>query len=53
MTEQPHKRLIDEQVKMILDRFVKKEISSRQAMELLETVTIKNDKCLYSNSKVS
>ena len=35
MTEQVHKRLIDEQVKMILDRFIRKELSSNQAMELL------------------
>jgi len=36
MTEQVHKRLIEEQVKMILERFVRKEISSEQAMGLLE-----------------
>ena len=35
MTEQVHKRLIDEQVKMILDRFMKKELQSEQAMGLL------------------
>ena len=36
MTEQIHKRLINEQVKMILDRYIKKELSSEQAMGLLE-----------------
>jgi hypothetical protein len=35
MTEQVHKRLIDEQVKMILDRFIRKELQSEQAMGLL------------------
>jgi transposase len=35
MTEQGHKRLIDEQVKMILDRFIRKELQSEQAMDLL------------------
>jgi len=35
MTEQVHKRLIDEQVKMILKRFIGKELSSEQAMGLL------------------
>ncbi len=35
MTEQVHKRLIDEQVKMILGRFIRGELSSEQAMELL------------------
>jgi len=35
MTEQVHKRLIDEQVKMILDRFIKNELSSEQAMDLM------------------
>lgn len=35
MTEQVHKRLIDEQVKMIVDRFIRKELSSGQAMQLL------------------
>lgn len=35
MTEQVHKRLIDEQVKMILDRFIRKELQSEQAMDLL------------------
>ena len=36
MTEQIHKRLIDEQVRIILDRYVKKEISALQAMNLLD-----------------
>lgn len=36
MTEQIHRRLINEQVKMILDRYIKKELSSEQAMGLLE-----------------
>ena len=36
MTEQIHKRLINEQVKTILDRYIKKELSSEQAMGLLE-----------------
>lgn len=35
MTEQVHKRLIDEQVKMILERFIRKELQSEQAMGLL------------------
>jgi len=35
MTEQVHKRLMDEQVKMILRRFIGKELSSEQAMGLL------------------
>ena len=35
MTEQVPKRLIDEQVKMILDRFIRKELQSEQAMDLL------------------
>jgi transposase len=35
MTEQVHKRLIEEQVKMILERFIRREISSEQAMDLL------------------
>ena len=35
MTEHVHKRLIEEQVKMILERFIQKEISSGQAMDLL------------------
>jgi hypothetical protein len=35
MTEQVHTRLIDEQVKMILDRFIRKELQSEQAMGLL------------------
>ncbi len=35
MTEQVHKRMIDEQVKMILKRFIGKELSSEQAMSLL------------------
>jgi transposase len=35
MTEHVHKRLIDEQVKMILDRFVKKQLKAEQAMALL------------------
>ncbi len=35
MTEQVHKRLIDEQVKMVVDRFIRKELSSEQAMQLL------------------
>ncbi len=36
MTEQIHKRLIDEQVRIILDRYVKKEINALQAMNLLD-----------------
>ena len=35
MTEQIHKRMIDEQVKIILDRYVKKEMNTKQAMDLL------------------
>ena len=35
MTEHVHKRLIEEQVKMILERFMRREISSEQAMDLL------------------
>ena len=35
MTEQIHKRLTEEQVGMILDRYNKKELSREQAMELL------------------
>jgi hypothetical protein len=35
MTEQVHRRMIDEQVKMILKRFIGKELSSEQAMSLL------------------
>jgi hypothetical protein len=35
MTEQVHKRVSEEQVKMILERFIRKEISSEQAMDLL------------------
>lgn len=35
MTEQIHKRLIDEQVRMILERYVKKELSTKQGMDLL------------------
>ena len=35
MTEQVHKRLIDEQVKMVVDRFIRKELSSERAMQLL------------------
>lgn len=36
MTEQIHKRLIEEQVRMILDRYIKKEINILQAMNLLD-----------------
>ena len=36
MTEQIHKRLIEEQVRIILDRYIKKEISVLQAMNLLD-----------------
>lgn len=35
MTEQLHKRLSEEQVKMLLDRYIKKELGSEQAMNLL------------------
>src|SRR3972149_8809496 len=35
MTEQIHKRLTDEQVQMILERYLKKEISAEQGMDLL------------------
>ena len=35
MTEQVHERLIDEQVKMIVERFIRKELSSERAMELV------------------
>jgi transposase len=35
MAEQIHKRLTKEQVEMILERYVKKEIGSNQAMDLL------------------
>lgn len=36
MTRHIHKRLINDQVRMILARYVNKEISSEQAMALLE-----------------
>jgi hypothetical protein len=36
MVEQIHKRLIDEQVRMILDRYTQKELKADQAMRLLE-----------------
>jgi len=35
MSEQVHKRLTDEQVKMILRRYVAKEMTAAEAMELL------------------
>lgn len=35
MTEQIHKRLVDEQVGTILDRYLNKEISAEQGMDLL------------------
>ena len=35
MTEQIHKRLTEEQVKMILNRYNNNELSREQAMELL------------------
>jgi len=35
MTEQIHKRLTDEQVKMILERYLKNEIGAEQGMDLL------------------
>lgn len=35
MGEQIHKRLSDEQVRMILKRYVKKDLGSEQAMDLL------------------
>jgi len=35
MTEQIHKRLTGEQIKMILERYIKKELSGEHAMELL------------------
>jgi hypothetical protein len=35
MEEQIHKRLINEQVTMILDRYNKKELTADQAMDLL------------------
>lgn len=35
MTEHIHKRLTGEQVRMILDRYVKKELKTEQAMNLL------------------
>lgn len=36
MTAQMHKRFINDQVKMILERYLKKELRSEQAMDLLE-----------------
>lgn len=36
MTAQMHKRRTNDQVKMILERYLKKELSSEQAMDLLE-----------------
>lgn len=36
MTAQMHKRRTNDQVKMILERYIKKELSSEQAMDLLE-----------------
>ncbi|MBI5327570.1 MAG: hypothetical protein HZB80_04655 [Deltaproteobacteria bacterium] len=36
MTGQIHKRLSDEQVRIILDRYIQKEISVLQAMNLLD-----------------
>ncbi len=36
MTAQMHKRHTNDQVKMILERYLKKELSSEQAMDLLE-----------------
>lgn len=35
MKEQMHKRFMDEQVSMILDRYLSKEILIEQAMDLL------------------
>ncbi|MBI5327770.1 MAG: hypothetical protein HZB80_05705 [Deltaproteobacteria bacterium] len=35
MTEQINKRLIDEQVRMILERYLKKELNAKQGMDLL------------------
>jgi len=35
MTEQMHKRLTEEQVVMILERYIKKELSREHAMDLL------------------
>ena len=35
MTEQIHKRMITEQVRMILERYLKKELSAKQGMNLL------------------
>lgn len=35
MTEHIHKRLTDEQVRMILERYLKKELSAEQGMNLL------------------
>ena len=35
MTEQIHKRLTEEQVRMILERYINKELGSEQAMDLL------------------
>ena len=35
MTEQIHKRLIDAQVRMILERYLKKELNAKQGMDLL------------------
>jgi len=35
MVEQLHKRFIDEQVRMILERYLKKELSAKQGMDLL------------------
>ncbi|MBI5193706.1 MAG: hypothetical protein HZA08_09740 [Nitrospirae bacterium] len=36
MTAQMHKRHTNDQVKMILERYLKKELSFEQAMDLLE-----------------
>jgi hypothetical protein len=35
MVDQIHRRLIDEQVRMILERYIKKELGTIQAMDLL------------------
>ena len=35
MVDQIHKRLVDEQVTMILERYIKKELGMNQAMDLL------------------
>lgn len=35
MVDQIHRRLVDEQVRMILERYIKRELGTNQAMDLL------------------